>query len=64
MRLKVAFAAALLFVLAYLGVFIHISPLLMLQYILGFYRELIHSGSNRAGTLTLEGCTPTDLLPR
>ncbi|EZF31779.1 hypothetical protein H101_04626, partial [Trichophyton interdigitale H6] len=30
----------------------------------GFYRELMHNGSNRAGTLTLEGCTPADLLPR
>ncbi|KDB20865.1 hypothetical protein H109_07190 [Trichophyton interdigitale MR816] len=29
----------------------------------GFYRELMHNGSNRAGTLTLEGCTPADLLP-
>ncbi|EFQ98431.1 CHY zinc finger domain-containing protein [Nannizzia gypsea CBS 118893] len=29
----------------------------------GFFRELMHNGSNRAGTLTLEGCTPADLLP-
>lgn len=64
MRSKVAFAAALLSVLACLSVFFHISPLLMLQYLLGFYRELMHNGSSRAGTLTLEGCTSADLLPR
>ncbi|OAL63778.1 hypothetical protein A7C99_6180 [Trichophyton rubrum] len=29
----------------------------------GFYRELMHNGSSRAGTLTLEGCTSADLLP-